>query len=141
MVNIFVEKMHATSHIISLISALLNVQCYTIFSSTDLESDQAISLDVTGKRRLTEIRGYVDSGKYFDSVKKYLCRCGVSPIKWAAHDTDVECTKPEKFGMYHGRPCVMVKLNKVYGWEPEPYYNITEVTLSLFRNTNIETTP
>ena len=61
----------------------------------------------------------------------------MSPIKWAAHDTDVECTKPEKFGMYHGRPCVMVKLNKVYGWEPEPYYNITEVTLSLFRNTNI----
>ena len=119
--------MHATSHIISLISALLNVHCYTIFSSTDLESDQAISLDVTGKRRLTEIRGYVDSGKYFDSVKKYFCRCGVSPIKWAAHDTDVECTKPEKFGMYHGRPCVMVKLNKVYGWEPEPYYNITEV--------------
>ena len=133
MVNIFVEKMHATSHIISLISALLNVHCYTIFSSTDLESDQAISLDVTGKRRLTEIRGYVDSGKYFDSVKKNLCRCGVSPIKWAAHDTDVECTKPEKFGMYHGRPCVMVKLNKVYGWEPEPYYNITEVTLPLFR--------
>ena len=65
----------------------------------------------------------------------------MSPIKWAAHDTDVECTKPEKFGMYHGRPCVMVKLNKVYGWEPEPYYNITEVTLSLFRNTNIDTTP
>ena len=72
MVNIFVEKMHATSHIISLISAMRNVQCYTIFSSTDLESDQAISLDVTGKRRLTEIRGYVDSGKYFDTVKKYL---------------------------------------------------------------------
>ena len=21
----------------------------------------------------------------------------------------------------------MVKLNRVYGWEPEPYYNITEV--------------
>jgi len=54
-------------------------------------------------------------------------RCGVSPIKWAAHDTDTECTKPEKFGMYIGKPCMMIKLNKVYGWEPDPYYNITEI--------------
>ena len=23
---------------------------------------------------------------------------------------------------------MMIKLNKVYGWEPDPYYNITEVT-------------
>lgn len=56
-----------------------------------------------------------------------LCRCSVGPKKWAAYDTDIECTKPEKFGMYHGKPCVMVKLNRVYGWEPEPYYNTTEV--------------
>lgn len=54
-------------------------------------------------------------------------RCTVAPIKWAAYNTDVECTKPEKFGMYHGKPCLMIKLNKVYGWEPEPYYNITEI--------------
>jgi len=39
----------------------------------------------------------------------------------------VECTKPEKYGMYHGKPCVIIKLNKIYGWEPEPYYNITEI--------------
>jgi len=54
-------------------------------------------------------------------------RCTVAPIKWWALDTDVPCTAPEKFGMFHGRPCVIVKLNKIYGWEPEPYYNITEI--------------
>ena len=52
----------------------------------------------------------------------------MAPIKWVAYDTDIECSKPEKFGMYHGQPCLMLKLNKVYGWEPEPYYNITEVS-------------
>ena len=55
----------------------------------------------------------------------------MAPIKWVAHDTDIECSKPEKFGMYHGQPCLMLKLNKVYGWEPEPYYNITEVSLDI----------
>ena len=60
-----------------------------------------------------------------------MLRCGVAPIKWARYNTDVECTKPEKFGMYHGKPCMMIKLNKVYGWEPEPYYNITEVGVCL----------
>ena len=33
----------------------------------------------------------------------------------------------DRYGMFHGRPCIMVKLNKVFGWEPEPFYNITEV--------------
>ena len=36
----------------------------------------------------------------------------MAPIKWVAYDTDIECSKPEKFGMYHGQPCLMIKLNK-----------------------------
>ena len=55
----------------------------------------------------------------------------MAPIKWVAYDTDIECSKPEKFGMYHGQPCLMLKLNKVFGWEPQPYYNITEVSLDM----------
>ncbi len=31
------------------------------------------------------------------------------------------------YGMYHGRPCIIIKLNNVYGWEPQPYYNLSEV--------------
>ena len=53
----------------------------------------------------------------------------MSGKKWIAHDYEYPCTKAGKFGMYIGQPCVSVKLNKVYGWEPEPYYNITEVII------------
>jgi len=54
-------------------------------------------------------------------------RCHVGNRKWMALDTDVPCTGAEKFGMYHGKPCVILKMNKVYGWQPEPYYNITQI--------------
>jgi len=54
-------------------------------------------------------------------------RCGVSGKKWIDFSYDTPCTKPEGYGMFHGQPCLIVKLNKVFGWQPEPYYNITEV--------------
>ena len=69
--------------------------------------------------------------KVVSSLPQQSYRCTVAPIKWVAYDTDIECSKPEKFGMYHGQPCLMLKLNKVYGWEPEPFYNISEVSLAL----------
>jgi len=54
-------------------------------------------------------------------------RCGVGTKKWIDTSYDTPCTGPEKYGMYHGQPCIAIKINKVFGWEPEPYYNITEV--------------
>merc|ERR1711915_184207 len=54
-------------------------------------------------------------------------RCHVSRrglIDWSYHS---RCTKPDNYGYYHGRPCVLLKMNKVFGWEPEPYYNLTEI--------------
>lgn len=32
-----------------------------------------------------------------------------------------ECTWQKDFGYDEGQPCVLLKLNKVYGWEPESY--------------------
>ena len=29
------------------------------------------------------------------------------------------------------QPCLIVKLNRVFGWQPEPYYNVTEVPASI----------
>ena len=34
-----------------------------------------------------------------------------------------------RYGMYHGRPCVILKMNNIYGWEPRPYYNLTQVII------------
>lgn len=33
------------------------------------------------------------------------------------------CTKEQKFGYDNGYPCVVIKMNKVYGWSPEVYTN------------------
>lgn len=35
------------------------------------------------------------------------------------------CTKEKKFGYEEGRPCIFLKLNKIYNWIPE-YYNKSE---------------
>jgi sodium/potassium-transporting ATPase subunit beta len=35
------------------------------------------------------------------------------------------CTKENKYGYANASPCIFLKLNRIYGWEPE-YYNDTE---------------
>jgi len=48
--------------------------------------------------------------------------------EWLSDEgTDKKCISEEKYGYLHGKPCLMLKLNRVYGWYPEPYYNMTEV--------------
>jgi len=37
-----------------------------------------------------------------------------------------------RYGMYHGRPCVILKMNNIYGWEPRPYYNLTQVIIMFY---------
>ena len=81
------------------------------FSSTPSGSGLATSLAVTGRQRSVGMRG--KRGRRREIVTLSLVRCTVAPIKWVAYDTDIECSKPEKFGMYHGQPCIMIKLNKV----------------------------
>ena len=31
------------------------------------------------------------------------------------------CTRKKKFGYRDGNPCILLKLNRIFGWEPEPY--------------------
>ena len=85
------------------------------FSFTPSGSGLATSLAVTGRQRSVGMRGKKEEGggRMRELVTLSLVRCTVAPIKWVAYDTDIECSKPEKFGMYHGQPCIMIKLNKV----------------------------
>jgi hypothetical protein len=41
--------------------------------------------------------------------------------------SDIKCITEEHYGYYHGKPCLLLKLNRIYGWRPQPYYNLTEV--------------
>jgi sodium/potassium-transporting ATPase subunit beta len=38
------------------------------------------------------------------------------------------CTIEENFGYSKGTPCVLLKINRVYGWKPEPYDNETDAS-------------
>jgi sodium/potassium-transporting ATPase subunit beta len=33
---------------------------------------------------------------------------------------NTECSRENDFGMAFGRPCVILKMNKIYGWRPQP---------------------
>ncbi|CAG0885111.1 unnamed protein product [Darwinula stevensoni] len=38
-----------------------------------------------------------------------------------------ECTKEEKYGYSIGKPCIVIKLNKIFGWKPEPYTSLDQL--------------
>ena len=63
----------------------------------------------------------------WDYIQDKHRRCHVSRRGLIDWSYNAKCTKPDNYGYYHGRPCVLLKMNKVVGWEPEPYYNLTEV--------------
>ena len=31
------------------------------------------------------------------------------------------CTNENNYGFKQGKPCLLIKLNKIFKWEPEPY--------------------
>jgi sodium/potassium-transporting ATPase subunit beta len=41
------------------------------------------------------------------------------------------CTKPKSYGFNKGRPCVLIKINRVFGWIPEPYQSKDEVPIEI----------
>ena len=53
--------------------------------------------------------------------------CHVSRRKLIDWTHDVHCSRSENFGFALAQPCIILKPTKIFDWEPEPYYNITEV--------------
>jgi len=34
---------------------------------------------------------------------------------------DIKCISSEHYGYYFGKPCILLKMNRVYNWRPDPY--------------------
>jgi len=46
----------------------------------------------------------------------------------SAEGEDYKCISEEHYGYNIGQPCLLLKLNRVYGWQPDPY-NIQEIRM------------
>jgi len=89
------------------------------------------------------VKGYGLKDEYYQqmidcsSIPRHLLinyfRQGLSCIFLA---TDVQpgpnpCTKPKNYGYNKGRGCIAIKLNRIFGWIPEPYQTKDEVPLEI----------
>jgi hypothetical protein len=44
-------------------------------------------------------------------------------LVWCAREElfQGDCTLERNYGYKEGKPCILLKLNRIYGWKPEPY--------------------
>ena len=59
---------------------------------------------------------YLGNSKLYKVTKHILLS-----NKVICHYYQGNCTKENDFGFRAGRPCILIKLNKIFGWEPIPY--------------------
>ncbi|PVD36522.1 hypothetical protein C0Q70_03507 [Pomacea canaliculata] len=48
--------------------------------------------------------------------------------------TSTDCGQQNDYGFREGRPCVLLRLNKVYGWKPDPYKSEDELDSDMSQN-------
>jgi len=42
--------------------------------------------------------------------------------EWLSNEAaDYKCISEEDYGYRHGKPCILVKMNRIYDWNPDPY--------------------
>jgi len=84
----------------------------------------------TYKQWIDDLKTFVDQYKSTNENGEYLEECGagpasagkvcvVKPEEYTRNNS--RCIESEDFGYRYGTPCVALKLNKIYGWKPEPY--------------------
>ena len=71
------------------------------------------------------------SGEYFTS-----CSFDKWPADGKVCNFDIkllgtQCTKEEHFGYERGRPCIVLKLNRIFGWIPEPYDDLNDLPANM----------
>ena len=58
-----------------------------------------------------------------DVIKQYL---SMKHCCFYVKTLGKECVKKKSFGYLEGKPCVLLKLNRIYGWLPQLYANKSE---------------
>lgn len=51
--------------------------------------------------------------------KDQSCEFNIESLSHNGHD--IKCISAEHYGYYFGKPCMLLKMNKVYDWKPDPY--------------------
>lgn len=82
------------------------------------------------EKLVTKLIALVDSYDTKKSGSLVECSDTVRPTKDQSCIFPKEfthCNKNNKFGYNLGQPCVLLKLNKVLGWTPQPYTNVSQL--------------
>jgi sodium/potassium-transporting ATPase subunit beta len=62
----------------------------------------------------------------FETKRKPDESCEFDKEDLSNDGADIKCISAEHYGYYYGKPCILLKLNRIYNWEADPY-NIHEV--------------
>jgi len=83
--------------------------------------------------RLNEmLNGYFDNKKLPNKGKnQMICSFDQPPKKGQACAVPIQdwspCTKEDDYSYYKNSPCILLKLNRIYGWVPEPFNDTSEL--------------
>jgi len=64
---------------------------------------------------------YKNSTKTADNMCDYTTRTEAPKTCYFQIPVMTNCTEANSYGFADGNPCVFLKMNKIFGWEPKPY--------------------
>lgn len=86
----------------------------------------------TWKYWVDDIQGYLKDYERQEADGEHLRTCDFNQppdpkankaCRFALEKIASNCSKANQFGFEYGQPCILLKLNRIYGWSPEPFAN------------------
>lgn len=73
---------------------------------------------------INDLSNYIELSKRRDASHKVDCSSERDVDAYCPFDSSIippECTAAQNFSFSIGRPCILIKLNRIYGWKPVPF--------------------